>query len=98
MRNYRRMNYGKELIDKVINMTNIKPVLMAFEFPNKSMMNFLEHTYGLSNPIYQANNVITFYQGTTPITKYKIKFQWLIKERRIDDRDWKTGGGDAWNG
>ena len=52
MRNYRRLNYGKELFDKVIHMTNTKPVLIAFEFPNKSLMKFLEKNYGIVNQIF----------------------------------------------
>ena len=64
IRNYRRMSYGKELFDKVIHMTETKPVLMAFEFPNKPLMNFLEKNYGVVNPIYQVNNIITFYNYT----------------------------------
>ena len=86
MRNYRRMNYGKELFDKVINMTNIKPVLMAFEFPNKSMMNFLEQTYGISNPIYQANNVITFYNYKDEnFNKYLDDYHRVIDVNKMED-------------
>ena len=39
-RPYQRMNYGKELFDKLIQIENIKPVSMAFEFPNRALINF----------------------------------------------------------
>lgn len=60
-RNYQRMNYGKKLFDKLIQITKTKPVSMAFEFPNKALINFLYKNYNIGNPIYQINNIITYY-------------------------------------
>ena len=60
-RPYQRMNYGKELFDKIIQMENIKPVSMAFEFPSRALINFLYKNYNINNPIYQINNVITYF-------------------------------------
>jgi ribosomal protein S18 acetylase RimI-like enzyme len=60
-RNYQRMNYGKKLFDKLIQITKTKPVSMAFEFPNKALINFLHKNYNIGNPIYQINNIITYY-------------------------------------
>ena len=55
------MNYGKKLFDKLIQITKTKPVSMAFEFPNKALINFLYKNYNIGNPIYQINNIITYY-------------------------------------
>ena len=86
MRNYRRMNYGKELFDKVIYMTNIKPVLMAYEFPNKALMNFLEKNYGIGNPIYQLNNIITFYNyKDEKFNKYLDDYHRIIDVNKMED-------------
>ena len=60
-RNYQRMNYGKKLFEKLIQITKTKPVSMAFEFPNKALINFLYKNYNIGNPIYQINNIITYY-------------------------------------
>ena len=60
-RKYRRMNYGKKVFDKLIQITKTKPVSMAFEFPNKALINFLYKNYNIGNPIYQINNIITYY-------------------------------------
>ena len=60
-RPYQRMNYGKELFDKLIQLENIKPVSMAFELPNRALINFLYKNYGISNPISQINDIITYY-------------------------------------
>ena len=56
--NYRRMNHGKQLFDKVIYMTGIKPNLMDFFCPNKAFMNFLEKNYGFVIHTEQFNNII----------------------------------------
>ena len=86
MRSYRRMNYGKELFDKVIYMTNTKPVLMAFEFPNKSLLNFLEKFYGISNPIYQGNNLITFYNyHEDKFNRYLDDYHRIIDVNKMED-------------
>ena len=86
MRNYRRMNYGKELFDKVIYMTNTKPVLMAFEFANKALMNFLEKYYGIVNPIFQVNNIITFYNyKDEKFNKYLDDYHRIIDVNKMED-------------
>ena len=86
MRNYRRMNYGKELFDKIINMTNTKPVLMAYEYPNKALMNFLEKNYGISNPINQLNNIITFYNYKDEnFNKYLDDYHRAIDVNKMED-------------
>ena len=86
MRNYRRMNYGKELFDKVIYMTNTKPVLMAFEFPNKALMNFLEKNYGIVNPLNQVNNIITFYNyKDEKFNKYLDDYHRVIDVNKMED-------------
>ena len=86
MRNYRRMNYGKDLFDKVIYMTNTKPVLMAFEFPNKALINFLEKFYGISNPISQGNNLITFYNYyEDKFNKYLDDYHRIIDVNKMED-------------
>ena len=59
-RQYQRMNYGKELFDKLILIEGVKPVSMAFEFPNRALINFLNKNYGINNPIHQINNIITY--------------------------------------
>ena len=86
MRNYRRMNYGKELFDKVIHMTDTKPVLMAFEYPNKPLMKFLEKNYGIVNPIFQANNIITFYNYTeNNFNPYLDDYHRIIDVNKMED-------------
>ena len=55
-----RKNFGKEIFDKLINITYTKPVSMAFENPNKALMNFLYKHYSITNPIRQINNIITY--------------------------------------
>ena len=86
MRNYRRMNYGKELFDKIIYMTNIKPVLMAYEFPNKPLMNFLGKNYGITNPINQLNNIITFYNYKDEnFNKYLDDYHRAIDVNKMED-------------
>ena len=86
MRNYRRMNYGKELFDKVIHMTDTKPVLMAFEYPNKPLMKFLEKNYGIVNPIFQANNIITFYNYTERnFNPYLDDYHRIIDVNKMED-------------
>ena len=57
---YQRMNLGKKLFDKLIHIEGVKPVSMAFEFPNRAMINFLNKNYEISNPIHQVNNIITY--------------------------------------
>lgn len=59
-RKYQRRHYGKEMFDKLIYTTNIKPVSMAFEFPNRALTNFLNKNYAISGPISQPNNIITY--------------------------------------
>lgn len=86
LRNYRRMNYGKELFDKVIYMTNTKPVLMAYEFANKALMNFLEKYYGIVNPIFQVNNIITFYNyKDEKFNKYLDDYHRIIDVNKMED-------------
>ena len=86
MRNYRRMNYGKELFDKIIYMTDTKPVLMAYEFPNKPLMNFLEKNYGITNPINQLNNIITFYNYKDEnFNKYLDDYHRAIDVNKMED-------------
>ena len=86
MRNYRRMNYGKELFDKIIYMTNIKPVLMAYEYPNKALMNFLGKNYGITNPINQLNNIITFYNYKDEnFNKYLDDYHRAIDVNKMED-------------
>ena len=86
MRNYRRMNYGKELFDKIIYMTDTKPVLMAYEFPNKPLMNFLGKNYGITNPINQLNNIITFYNYKDEnFNKYLDDYHRAIDVNKMED-------------
>ena len=86
MRNYRRMNYGKELFDKIIHMTNIKPVLMAYEYPNKPLMNFLAKNYGITNPINQLNNIIIFYNYKDEnFNKYLDDYHRAIDVNKMED-------------
>ena len=80
------MNYGKELFDKVIYMTNTKPVLMAYEFANKALMNFLEKYYGIVNPIFQVNNIITFYNyKDEKFNKYLDDYHRIIDVNKMED-------------
>ena len=80
------MNYGKELFDKVIHMTDTKPVLMAFEYPNKPLMKFLEKNYGIVNPIFQANNIITFYNYTeNNFNPYLDDYHRIIDVNKMED-------------
>ena len=53
-------NLVKEIFDKLINLTYTKPVSMAFENPNKALLNFLYKHYSITNPISQVKNIITF--------------------------------------
>jgi hypothetical protein len=86
MRNYRRMNYGKEFFDKIINMTKTKPVLMAYEYPNKPLMYFLGKNYGISNPINQLNNIITFYNYKDEnFNKYLDDYHRAIDVNKMED-------------
>ena len=86
MSNYRRMGYGKELFDKVIYMTNVKPVLMAFECPSKALMNFLVKYYGIGNPIYQLNDVVTFYNyKDEKFNRYLDDYHRVIDVNKMED-------------
>ena len=86
LRGYQRMNYGKELFDKLILITNAQPVSMAFEYPNKALLNFLEKNYGISNPIYQTNNVITFYNyKDMNFNKYLDDYHRIIDVNKMED-------------
>ena len=83
---YQRMNYGKELFDKLIQIENIKPVSMAFEFPNKAIINFLYKHYGINNPIYQINNIITYFNfNDKSFNKYLDDYHRVIDVNKMEN-------------
>ena len=85
-RPYQRMNYGKELFDKLIQIENIKPVSMAFEFPNRAIINFLYKHYGINNPIYQINNIITYFNfSDNNFNKYLDDYHRVIDVNKMEN-------------
>ena len=85
-RPYQRMNYGKELFDKLIQIENIKPVSMAFEFPNKAIINFLYKHYGINNPINQINNIITYFNfSDNSFNKYLDDYHRVIDVNKMEN-------------
>jgi hypothetical protein len=67
-------------------MTNIKPVLMAYEYPNKPLMNFLAKNYGITNPINQLNNIIIFYNYKDEnFNKYLDDYHRAIDVNKMED-------------
>ena len=80
------MNYGKEIFDKLIQLTNTKPVSMAFEFPNKALINFLYKNYNINNPIYQANNIITYFNfSDNSFNKYLDDYHRIIDVNQMEN-------------
>ena len=85
-RPYQRMNYGKELFDKLIQIENVKPVSMAFEFPNRAIINFLYKHYGINNPINQINNIITYFNfSDKSFNKYLDDYHRVIDVNKMEN-------------
>ena len=55
-----RQSQGKEIFDKVIELYNVKPNLMAYHMPNNIMFRFLFRNYLIKNPIEEDNNIFVY--------------------------------------
>lgn len=51
---------GKLLFDKMLRFLNTQPYKLAYDTPNKKMLNFLYKHYSLNNVIKQNNSYIIF--------------------------------------
>ena len=52
-----KQSHGKEIFDKIIELYNIKPNLMAYHIPNNILFRFLFKNYLIKNPIQEDNDI-----------------------------------------
>ena len=55
-----RQSHGKEIFDKIIELYNIKPNLMAYHIPNNILFRFLFKNYLIKNPIQEDNEIFVY--------------------------------------
>ena len=76
-----KQSHGKEIFDKIIELYNIKPNLMAYHIPNNILFRFLFKNYLIKNPIQEDNDIYVysdfkpdFPENYNQIDKLKISF------------------------
>ena len=55
-----KQSHGKEIFDKIIELYNIKPNLMAYHMPNNILFRFLFKNYLIKNPIQEDNDIYVY--------------------------------------